>query len=69
MLAGLLLPAAVIAGADLGAALPVALWYGALTAATLALALAGRGIIRHSGFLIIAAYAAFVVAVVVAPAH
>jgi Ca2+/Na+ antiporter len=68
VLAGLLLPAALIAGPDLGAALPVALWYGALTAATLALALAGRGITRRSGFLIIAAYAAFMVTVV-ATAH
>jgi Ca2+/Na+ antiporter len=64
VLAGLLLPAALIAGPDLGSALPVALWYGALTVATLALALAGRGITRRSGFLIIAAYAAFVVTVV-----
>ena len=40
VLAGLLLPAAIIAGPDLGAALPIALWYGTLTAATLALALA-----------------------------
>lgn len=64
VLAGLLLPAALIAGPDLGSALPVALWYGALTVATLALALAGRGITRRSGFLIIAAYAAFVITVV-----
>ena len=68
VLAGLLLPAAIIAGPALGSALPVALWYGTLTAATLALALAGRGITRHSGFLIIAAYAAFVITVV-ATAH
>ena len=68
VLAGLLLPAALIAGPALSTALPVALWYGTLTAATLALALAGRGITRHSGLLIIAAYAAFVVTVV-ATAH
>ena len=64
MLAGLLLPAALIAGTDLGSALPVALWYGALTVATLALALAGRGITRRSGLLIIVGYAAFVITVV-----
>ena len=40
----------------------------ALTAATLALALAGRGITRRSRLLIIAAYASFVVTVV-ATAH
>jgi cation:H+ antiporter len=68
VLAGLLLPAALIAGPGLGSALPFALWYGALTVATLALALAGRGITRRSGFLIIAGYAAFVITVV-ATAH
>jgi Ca2+/Na+ antiporter len=65
VLAGFLLPAAVIAGPELGSALPVALWYGTLTVATLALALAGRGITRRSGFLIIAGYTAFVITVVV----
>jgi cation:H+ antiporter len=66
VLAGLFIPAVIIgAGRGLaGGALPTAIWYGALTLATLALALASRGITRRSGVLVIAAYLAFVVTVV-----
>ncbi len=64
VLAGLLIPAVIITGPGLGAALRTAVWYGVLTAATIALALAGRGINRRSGALIIAAYLVFAVTVV-----
>ncbi|HEY5018752.1 MAG TPA: hypothetical protein VIJ82_28040 [Streptosporangiaceae bacterium] len=59
VLAGLLIPAVIIAAPGLGSALRIAVWYGILTAATIALALAGRGINRRSGALIIAAYLVF----------
>jgi cation:H+ antiporter len=59
VLAGLLIPAVIIAAPGLGSALRIAVWYGILTAATIALALAGRGINRRSGTLIIAAYLVF----------
>jgi len=62
--AGLLIPAVVIGSHRLGAALPTAIWYGLLTAATIALALAGRGINRRSGSLIIAAYLVFAITVI-----
>ncbi len=65
VLAGLLIPAVIIGGASLGGALRTAIWYGALTLATVALALAGRGVSRRSGFLIIYAYAVFAITVVV----
>lgn len=65
VLAGLLIPAVIINGAGLGGALPTAIWYGALTLATVALALAGRGVSRRSGSLIIYAYAVFAITVVV----
>jgi cation:H+ antiporter len=64
VLAGLLIPAVIIASPGLGGALRVAVWYGVLTVATIALALAGRGINRRSGALIIAAYLVFAVTVV-----
>jgi cation:H+ antiporter len=64
VLAGLLIPAAIIGISGLGGGLPIAIWYGVLTAATLALALAGRGVNRRSGALIIAAYLVFAVTVV-----
>jgi cation:H+ antiporter len=64
VLAGLLIPAVVIGSHHLGGALPTAIWYGLLTAATIALALAGRGINRRSGALIIAAYLVFAVTVI-----
>jgi len=64
VLAGLLIPAVIITSPSLGGALPVAIWYGVLTAATIALALAGRGINRRSGALIIAAYLVFAVTVI-----
>jgi cation:H+ antiporter len=49
VLAGLLIPAVIITSPGLGGALRIAVWYGVLTAATIALALAGRGINRRSG--------------------
>ena len=64
VLAGLLVPAVIITGPGLGGALPIAIWYGVLTAATIALALAGRGINRRSGALIIAAYLVFAVTLI-----
>ena len=65
VLAGLLIPAVIVHRADLGDALRTALWYGALTLGTVAIALAGRGVSRRSGLLIIYAYGVFVVTVVV----
>ena len=64
VLAGLFIPAVIISSAALGSGLRVAVWYAVLTLITLALALAGRGLRRRSGFLIIAAYAVFAVTVV-----
>jgi cation:H+ antiporter len=64
VLAGLLIPAVIITSPGLGGALPIAIWYGVLTAATIALALAGRGINRRSGALIIAAYLVFAATVI-----
>ena len=65
VLAGLLIPAVIIGNVGLGGALRTAIWYGALTLATVALALAGRGVSRRNGFLIIYAYGVFVITVVV----
>lgn len=65
VLAGLLIPAAIIASPGLGGGLRIAIWYGVLTAVTLSLALAGRGVNRRSGALIIAAYLVFAVTVAV----
>jgi cation:H+ antiporter len=64
VLAGLLIPAVISSRPDLGGGLRVAAWYGALTLAALALALAGRGVSRISGALIIAAYLVFAVTLV-----
>jgi cation:H+ antiporter len=64
VLAGLFIPAVIIASPSLGGALRIAIWYGVLTAATIALALAGRGLNRRSGALIIAAYLVFAVTVI-----
>jgi cation:H+ antiporter len=64
VLAGLLIPAVIITAAGLGSALRVSVWYAVLTAVTIALALAGRGINRRSGALIIAAYLVFAVTVI-----
>lgn len=65
VLAGLLIPAAIIASPGLGGGLRIATWYAVLTAVTLALAFAGRGVNRRSGALIIAAYLAFTVTIAV----
>jgi cation:H+ antiporter len=60
---GFLLPATLIGIGTVSAATEtVALWYGGLTVATLAVAYTLRGIPRLVGVLIIAAYAGFVVA-------
>ncbi len=62
--AGLLLPAAILGLArPSGPTVLMAGWYLGLTAVTLALAYVGRGLRRWSGWLIIAAYAGFVMAV------
>lgn len=62
--AGLLIPTLFIQlGKPSGQALLVAAWYVGLTYVTLALAYTGRGLRRWAGWVIIAGYAAFVVAV------
>ncbi len=64
--AGLLIPAVVIGLAKpSGSGLLVAGWYVGLTAMTLGLAYAGHGLRRAAGGLIIAAYVAFVLALLV----
>jgi cation:H+ antiporter len=65
VLAGLLIPAVIIGNAGLGAGLRTAIWYAALTLGVVAIALAGRGVSRRSGLLVIYAYAVFVITVVV----
>lgn len=66
VVAGLLLPAAILGlGRPSGQALLITLWYVLLSAAALVLAYRYHGLGRTAGALIIAAYAAFVVAVVV----
>lgn len=57
VLAGLLIPAVILGlPASSAGALATAAWYGGLTAGVTGLALAGRGLSRWSGTLIIAAY-------------
>ncbi len=64
--AGLLIPATVIGLAKpSGSGLLVAGWYVGLTAVTLVLAYSGHGLARSSGGLIIAAYALFVILLLV----
>jgi cation:H+ antiporter len=66
VLAGLLLPAAVIElGRPSGQAVLVTVWYVALTLAVLALAWRDRGLGRGTGSLVITAYAAFTLSVLV----
>jgi cation:H+ antiporter len=61
---GLLLPGTIVGlGAPSGQATLIAAWYLGLTAVTLACALAGHGLRRAHGALIIALYLAFVVVV------
>ena len=63
---GLLLPAAILGlGRPSGQSLLITLWYALLTVAVLAVAYRHNGISRTAGALIIAAYAAFTVSVVV----
>jgi cation:H+ antiporter len=64
--AGLLIPAAIVGLArPSGPALLIAGWYVGLTALTLGLAYAGRGLGRRAGWAIIAGYVAFVAALLV----
>jgi cation:H+ antiporter len=66
---GLLLPGAVVGlGGPSGGAGLVAAWYLGLTAVTLGIAHARRGLGRGAGALIVAAYAAFVVWLLIAAA-
>ena len=54
----------IITSPGLGGALRIAIWYGVLIVATIALALAGRGVTRRRGALIIAAYLVFAITVI-----
>ena len=63
--AGLLIPAVILGNAGLGARPPTAIWYAALTLGVVSLALAGRGVSRRTGLLIIYAYVIFVSTVVI----
>lgn len=64
VLAGLLLPAAIVGlGARSGQTTLIATWYAAFTIVVLTLALAGSGLRRTTGVAIILGYAAFVVTV------
>jgi len=61
--AGLLLPASVVGlGATSGREVMIAVWYGGLTAVVLMLAYRDRGLRRHTGVVILVAYALFVAA-------
>ncbi|HET9731376.1 MAG TPA: hypothetical protein VFP54_01765 [Acidimicrobiales bacterium] len=65
VVAGLLLPAAVTGlAAPSGSGELVVAWYAALTLVALALAWVGRGLSRRDGIAIVAAYVAFVAALV-----
>jgi cation:H+ antiporter len=61
---GLFLPATITGLVAGGSASLVATWYAAMTLGVLALAFAGNGLSRRTGSLVIAAYAAFVVVLV-----
>lgn len=61
VLAGLLVPAVIIGvPASTSGAMITAAWYGGLTVLVVGLALAGRGLSRGPGFVIVAAYLALV---------
>jgi Ca2+/Na+ antiporter len=62
VIAGLFIPAVIITSPRLAGTPRIAIWYGILTLATIALA--GRGINRRSGALIIAAYLVFTITVI-----
>ena len=67
VVAGLLIPASVAGlGPGSGQGTLVAGWYAGLTVLALALAYRGRGLGRASGAVIIAAYLAFVAALLIA---
>jgi len=64
---GLLLPAAVVGlGVTTSREVLVALWYAGLTAVVLLFAYRDRGLRRHTGMVVLVAYALFVVVLVVA---
>jgi uncharacterized membrane protein len=64
---GFLLPASIIGlGGATSREVLVAAWYGGLTAVVLVLAYRDRGLRRHTGIVILAAYALFVLALVAA---
>jgi cation:H+ antiporter len=64
VVAGLLLPATILGlGPPSGQAILITLWYALLTVAVLAVAYVQHGLRRMAGWLIIAAYAAFTVSV------
>jgi cation:H+ antiporter len=66
VIAGLLIPAALLGlGPSSGQSVLITLWYVALTLAVLALAYLHRGLSRATGGIIIAAYLAFAVSVLV----
>jgi hypothetical protein len=61
VLAGLLIPAVILGvPASSSGAMVTAAWYGGLTVAVTGLALAGRGLSRRSGLLIVVAYLALI---------
>jgi cation:H+ antiporter len=62
--AGLLVPATIVGlGPGSGQTTLITVWYAGFTVVVLGLAIAGRGLCRATGVLIIAGYVAFVVAV------
>lgn len=64
VIAGLLVPATVTGLDRSGSGVLAAAWYMGLSALTLGLAWSGRGLVRRDGALIVAAYIAFVVVLV-----
>jgi len=65
VLAGLLIPSVIVPPAGFAGTLATAIWYAAMTLGAMAIALAGRGISRRSGLVIIYAYAVFAVTLIV----
>ena len=64
---GFLLPASIVGlGATSSREVMVAVWYGGLTAVVLGLAYRDRGLRRHTGMVVLVAYALFVAALVAA---
>jgi cation:H+ antiporter len=64
VLAGLMIPAAIVGlGARSGQTTLITVWYAGLTILALGLAFLGRGLTRAAGLVIVAGYAAFVLAI------